>query len=186
MPVYKTSKIEILEKCTLVFREKGYYHTTISDLAKACAIEKPHFYYYFSNKKHLMQEVLKYADTLLEEYICKIAYNDAYPPTARLGKMLTRQCHYFLDITGGCIFGNTILETANSDSDFKPFIQATFDKWSKAYAYVLKEKYSLEQAEELAYAIIQDFQGGMILYQLQGNAKHLKAAKRRALLLIED
>jgi len=184
MPIYKTSKIEILEKCTLVFREKGYYHTTISDLAKACAIEKPHFYYYFDNKKHLMQEVLKYADTLLDEYICKIAYNDAYPPKARLDKMLGRQCHYFLDIKGGCIFGNTILETANSDSDFKIYLQTTFDKWAKAFIYVLKDKYSMEQAEELAYAVLQDFQGGMMLYQLHGDTKFILSAKNRALLLL--
>ena len=184
MPAYKTSKTEILEKCTLVFREKGYYHTTIAELAKACNIKKPHFYYYFSNKEHLMQEVLKYADSLLEEYICKIAYNDAYPPKARLEKMLARQYHYFLDIAGGCIFGNTILETANSDNNFKPLIRTTFNKWAKAYTYVLKEHYSMEQAEELAYAILQDFQGGMILYQLQGNTKYIESAKSRALLLL--
>lgn len=184
MPVHKTSKTEILEKCTLVFREKGYYHTTIAELAKACNIKKPHFYYYFDHKKHLMQEVLKHTDTLIEEYICKIAYNDAYPAKARLEKMLIRQHHYFLDVKGGCIFGNTILETANSESDFKSLIQTTFDKWAKAFIYVLKEKYSMEQAEELAYTILQDFQGGMIFYQLQGNIKYIEAAKNRALLLL--
>ena len=184
MPTYKTSKAELLEKCTIVFREKGYYHTTISDLAKACAIEKPHFYYYFSSKKHLMQEVLKYSDSLLENYICTIAYNDEYPPKARLEKMLERQLRYFTDLKGGCIFGNTILETANSEPSFKPFVQSTIDKWAKSFVYVLQTKYPMDEAEELAYGIVQDFQGGMILYQLQGVIKYLEAARKRAAVLL--
>jgi len=185
MPIYKTSKAEILEKCTLVFREKGYYHTTISGLAKACGIEKPHFYYYFSSKKHLMQEVLKYADSLVDDYICTLAYNDAYPAKARLEKMLDRQLRYFLDFKGGCIFGNTILETANSEPDFKPFVHSTFEKWAKAFAYVLTTKYSIEEAEELGYMIIQDFQGGAMLNQLTNESKYLQASKNRAMKLIE-
>ena len=184
MPTYKTSKAELLEKCTLVFREKGYYHTTFADLAKACNIEKPHFYYYFSSKKHLMQEVLKYSDRLVEDFICTIAYNDDFPPKARLEKMLERQVRYFIDIKGGCIFGNTILETANSEPSFKPFVQSTFDKWAKAFTYVLATQYDREEAEELAYSIVQDFQGGMMLYQLHGAIKYLEAARKRASKLL--
>ncbi len=185
MPIYKTSKAEILEKCTLVFREKGYYHTTISGLAKACGIEKPHFYYYFSSKKHLMQEVLKYSDSLVEEYICTLAYDDTYPAKARLEKMLDRQLRYFLDFKGGCIFGNTILETANSEPDFKPFVHSTLEKWAKAFAYVFTSKFPLEEAEAAGYAIIQDFQGGAMLYQLTNESKYLQAAKTRAMKLFE-
>jgi len=185
MPVYKTSKAEILEKCTLVFREKGYYHTSIKELAAACDIKKPHFYYYFSSKKHLMQEVLKHADTLVEDYMCTLAYNDDYPPKARLEKMLDRQLRYFLDFKGGCIFGNTILETAQSEPDFKPFVQSTFEKWAKAFAYVLSTQYPMEEAQDLAYFIVQDFQGGSMLYQLHGDSKYLEASKKRALQLIK-
>jgi len=184
MPTYKTSRAELLKKCTLVFREKGYYHTTFADLAKACDIEKPHFYYYFSSKRHLMQEVLKYSEGLVEDYICTLAYNDAFPPKARLDKMLDRQVRYFIDLKGGCIFGNTVLETANSEPSFKPFVQSTFDKWAKAFVYVLVTKYEMEKAEELAYSILQDFQGGMMFYQLQDDIKFLEAAHKRASQLL--
>ena len=183
MPVYKTSKAEILEKAAHVFRQKGYFHTTISDLAEACGIEKPHFYYYFKNKKEIMEEVLKYIDDLMEKYVCEIAYNENFSPIDRLKKMIERMEQFYLRGKGGCIFGNTILETANVKEDFKPIVKATFDKWAKALQFVLQSQYEEKEAEKLAYSIIQDMQGGLMLYQLYEDDRFLKKASERSIAL---
>ena len=186
MPVYKTSKAEILEKAAVVFREKGYFHTSIQDLAAACNVEKPHLYYYFKKgKSEMMMEVLKYVDGLMEKYICELAYNEKYSAKERLGKMLARMNKFYLTGQGGCIFANTLLETADATEIFKPIIKETFDKWAKALGFVLQEKHTEEKAMQLAYTIIQDMEGGLMMYQLYKDEKFLKLAAQRSASYLE-
>lgn len=185
MPVYKTSKEEILQKAAMVFRKTGYHNTSIADLAKACDLKKPHFYYYFSNKEELMEEVLKYMDGLMDQYVCKLAYNEKYPPKERLRKMLDRMNKFYLNGPGGCIFANTILETANVSDTFKPIIKTTFDKWANALQFVLESKYETAKAKKLAFSIIQDMEGGVMMYQLYGEEEFMKMAEERSAALLE-
>ena len=186
MPVYKTSREEILEKAANVFREKGYYHTSIEMLATACGIKKPHLYYYFKGgKEELMLEVLHYMDSLMEKYVCELAYNEKYPPENRLKKMLNRMTKFYLNGPGGCIFANTLLETANANEAFKPVIKRTFDKWSQALQHLLKNRYEADEAERLAYSIIQDMEGGLMLYQLYKKKDFLTGAEDRSVALLK-
>ena len=169
----------------MVFREKGYYHTSIKDLAEACELKKSHFYYYFERgKPQIMEEVLQYIDGLMEKYICELAYNEKYLPKERLEKMLDRMNKFYLNGPGGCIFANTILETANATESFKPIIKATFDKWAKALKFVLISKYEDKQAEKLAFAIIQDMEGGLMMYQLYKDEQFMKIAEERSVNLL--
>ena len=186
MPIYKTSKEEILEKAAMVFREKGYHHTSIQNLADACGLEKPHFYYYFKKgKPQLMEEVLKYMDGLMEKYVCELAYDEEHPPEKRLQKMLNRMNKFYLNGPGGCIFANTILETANVNDKFKPIIKVTFDKWAKALQFVLESKYEAEKAKKLAFSIIQDMEGGLMMYQLYTDEQFMKMAEKRSIALLK-
>jgi len=185
VPIYKTSKEEILEKASMVFREKGYHHTSIQNLADACGLEKPHFYYYFKKgKPQIMEEVLIYIDGLMEKYVCELAYDEKYTPKERLSKMLKRMNKFYLNGPGGCIFANTILETANVSERFKPIIIATFDKWAAALQYVLQAKYDAEKAKKLAYSIIQDMEGGLMMFQLYKDEQFMKMAEERSIALL--
>jgi len=185
MPVYKTSKEEIIQKASIVFREKGYFHTSIKDLADACGLEKSHFYYYFKKgKPQIMEEVLQYIDGLMEKYVCELAYDEKYPPKERLGKMLERMNKFYLNGPGGCIFANTILETANATEQFKPIIKTTFDKWAEALKFVLASKYEDEQAKKLSFSIIQDMEGGLMMYQLYKDIQFMKIAEERSTALL--
>jgi len=186
VPIYKTSKEEILVKASMVFREKGYHHTSIQNLAEACGLKKPHFYYYFKKgKPQLMEEVLKYIDSLMEKYICELAYDEKYTPENRLQKMLSRMNEFYLNGPGGCIFANTLLETANVSDRFKPIIKDTFDKWAKALQFVLAAKYEATEARKLAFSIIQDMEGGLMMYQLYNDEQFMKMAEERSIALLK-
>lgn len=169
----------------MVFREKGYYHTSIQNLADACGLEKPHFYYYFKGgKPEIMREVLKYMDDLMEKYVCELAYDENYTPKERLRKMTQRMAKFYLNGKGGCIFGNTILETTNSKEDFGLTVKVTFDKWAKALKFILQSRYNEKESEKLAYAVIQDLQGALMLYQLYENKEFLQTAEERSVALL--
>ena len=59
MPVQKISKEEILSATLDAFRQKGYYNTSMEDLAQACGLHKGSFYHHFSSKEVLMKTILE-------------------------------------------------------------------------------------------------------------------------------
>jgi len=79
MPAIKTSKEEIIKKSAALIWEKGYKHTSFSDLSKACAIRNAHFYYYFKDKEDLMSHVLQYASGYMNKKVFDLAYQDNLP-----------------------------------------------------------------------------------------------------------
>jgi AcrR family transcriptional regulator len=63
----ETAKQEIMEKAWLLFSQKGYSQTSVSDISKASGYSKGHIYYHFENKEKLF--VLLAQQTMKEWYI---------------------------------------------------------------------------------------------------------------------
>ena len=180
MPVKKTSKEEILVKSAQLFREKGYFNTSISDLAKACGVHNANFYYYFTDKENLMEETLKYIHNLFLTKVIKIAYDETKSYKDRGEKMALYLEKYFFDKKGGCLMGNTAMETSLSDPKFLHIIKTFFIDWSDALTHLYKSKYNSEEARYRAEQSIQDFQGGIMLSKLYSDKKYFLSALKRA------
>ncbi len=180
MPKVVTSKQEIIEQSRKVFLENGYHATSISMLSKACNIQKAHFYYYFENKEALMKAVLKATRNLFQIYV----YDKAIEKDIRSHEILEELLYEFetmyLDL-GGCIIGNTILETGNQQT-FKAELRGFMDDLKEVLTelYYLKYNYEMETAKAKAAQVIQDVQGGIILMKLYGEETHLNQAIERA------
>lgn len=179
MPKIKTDKNTILKEALGVFYEKGYYSTTLSDLSKACGIEKPHFYYYFNSKKGLMEEVLLYIHAVVKKLILNKAYNGNYTPGERLQIMMDNVVKLNLQVYPGCIMGNTVLETSGTDDDFQPLLQNYFNDWIQALSHVYTSKYSKEEAEAMAEEDLQYLQGSMMFMKLYNDRSHLLEAVQK-------
>jgi AcrR family transcriptional regulator len=62
----RTRKIEqILETSLLLFSKKGFYSTTIPDIAKEMNMSVGNLYNYFSSKEELAREVIKYSSNIV-------------------------------------------------------------------------------------------------------------------------
>ncbi len=62
----KLKKAElILEKSLVLFSQKGFYSTTIPDIAKAMDMSVGNLYNYFSSKEELARKVIKYSSDIL-------------------------------------------------------------------------------------------------------------------------
>ncbi|WP_331773791.1 TetR/AcrR family transcriptional regulator [Sulfurospirillum sp. 1612] len=62
----KRKKIEqILEASLILFSKKGFYSTTIPDIADAMSMSVGNLYNYFSSKEELAMEVIKYSSEIL-------------------------------------------------------------------------------------------------------------------------
>jgi AcrR family transcriptional regulator len=65
-------KEEILKKAVQLFLMKGYEKTSMRDLGKAVGIQAPGLYYYFKNKKQILQQInddswQKFHEMILDE-----------------------------------------------------------------------------------------------------------------------
>lgn len=162
----QTRKEALIKQCMLVFMRNGYYHTTFSDLAKACDVEKPHFYYYFKDKKDLMNEVLLFASERVQSVVFDVAYLEKKTPRERLHTMLNNVLKIHTSNDFGCLMGNTLLETVGRESHFKSTLCSYFDKWQESLTHLYLTSYDEPTAKEMARADLSKLQGGLMLMRL--------------------
>jgi TetR/AcrR family transcriptional repressor of nem operon len=180
MPTIKTSKEEVLMKASQLIRQRGYAYTSMSDLAEACAIKPSHFYYYFENKEALMTAILENALQLFREHILIFASDENLTPIEKLDKMLRRMAKAFLYTEGGCLMGNTVLETAYFEPKFVDILRAFFNEFIHALTLVYQAKYTETFARSLAEQVVQDLEGGIMLSLLYREERFMMNAFNRA------
>lgn len=176
MPKYKTNKEEILAKAYEVFKTKGYHQSKLSDLAEACGLEKPHFYYYFKNKKQLMMEVLRYSCDKMDEWVFDKAFNESFSPEQRIRKMTDNLLKVHLAHFDGCIMGNTVLEAANTEPDLMEEVGKYFKKFIEAFQFIYEKVFPSEEAKKQANVALKEIQGSIILMRLYQDPTYLKEA----------
>ena len=180
MPLQKTSKKEIIRSSIQTFREKGYYRTTMADLANNAGLTKGAFYYHFKNKEDVMLKSLEALHLWFNQHVFSIAYNDEITKKERAIKISEAVLEAFSKRAGGCFFANTILETAPIEDTFKEEINSFFKEWEKAFKYLLEGKHSKKEAKKTAIRLIGNIEGSIILMQLREDTSYLKSALERA------
>lgn len=68
----RLKKIEIMQKALELFSMKGFYSTTIPDIAKALKMSVGNIYNYFKSKDLLAKEIIRFISTYLGNKIQKI------------------------------------------------------------------------------------------------------------------
>ncbi|MBD0258693.1 MAG: TetR/AcrR family transcriptional regulator [Cytophagales bacterium] len=181
MPVQKTTREEILEKAIDVFGRQGYHRTSMHDLAATCGLLKGSFYHYFSSKEALMEEVLRYSLDYFRKHIFSVARRPDLPPGERLRTMLEKSSVIILRNNQGCMFGNTVLETANVLPQFRETTQAFFADWTDALAHIYTSKYDPPTALEQARQTVMEVEGAIMLTKLCNDPQLLVGCRERVL-----
>ena len=174
MPIQKVTREEILAKSLEVFRSRGYHHTSMTDLANAVGLLKGSFYHYFDSKETLMKEVLSSVNIFLREFVFPIAYDQTLPLEIRTEKMLKLFSKTVFSAEGGCIVGNTILETVNQYPIFKEILQEIITGWMDALVHIYGHNHSPEQAQKLAEQTIMEYEGAVMMAKLYGKGHFYK------------
>jgi AcrR family transcriptional regulator len=174
MPIQKVTREEILAKSLEVFRSRGYHHTSMTDLANAVGLLKGSFYHYFDSKETLMKEVLSSVNIFLKESVFPIAYDPTLPVEQRMETMLKRFSKTVFSAEGGCIVGNTILETVNQYPIFKEVLQEIITGWTDALSFLYSYSHTAEQAQKLAEQSIMEYEGAIMMAKLYGQSHFYK------------
>lgn len=72
MSVKEAKKNNIIENALKLFSKKGFYNTTIPDIAKAMKMSVGNMYNYFSSKEELAKFAIKYATNILADELRKV------------------------------------------------------------------------------------------------------------------
>jgi len=167
MPIKKTTRNQIIKQSVAIFRKKGYYKTSMKDLAQACGLLKGSFYYYFKSKEDLMQAVLESMHGYYKEKVFAIAYDDNLSPKERFLKLFEKQAPILTQDLSGCLFGNITLETISNNSEFKEALQAFFDDWQAAFQYIFEAaEHEEATAIDLAKQAIIEIEGAIMMMRL--------------------
>lgn len=180
MPLQKTTVKEIIKSSIKVFREKGYYRTSINDLAKETGLTKGVFYHHFTNKEDIMKTALTTLSSYFEKRVFALAHDNTQPPEKRLDEITDAYLAAVTMDSGGCFFANTILETAQNEDTFLEHIKVFFDNWRKAMVAIFQNKYGEDKSQRIAEEIIVDIEGALILTQLNKDFTILERALKRS------
>lgn len=181
MPKQKITREEIIFKSGEVFRLKGFHHTSMSDLAQACGLTKGLFYHYFKNKNEMMEAVLKTVCHHFSEKVFAIAYQNETAPAER-GKMMAIRClSLFSGEKGGCLMGNSILESLYTVPEFKKYLKKFFDEWIAAFEHLFTKTGNRSEAHQQAREAVGEIEGAIMLMQLYNDQSYLEKALKRVI-----
>ena len=178
MPVTKISKEDILEKCWYVLHRNGYHHTSLGTLATEVGLGKAGLLHHFGSKEGLMRAVLDFAAQRYKAYVLAVA-EEELSLEQRLEKMLRRQNRLAKIEDRGCFFGNTIVETSQ-EGLFNKQVSDFITLWQQTLRRLFLEELTSEQAEELSYLTLVEYQGAVTLYKISRDPSHLERYVHRA------
>jgi len=184
MAIQKTSREEILKQSIKLFKIKGYYNTSMSDIAKACGLLKGSIYHHFKSKNDIGLESLKYIHKYFKDEIYSIANSNTLDTLKKIKLIVKKTDNYFLNSEGGCLLGNLALEVSWTDLEFKNEIKNYFLNWEKALYTIYKEKYNDEEALEFAEEFVALIQGEIMMMNLHNKKdRYLKVGEKMIKLL---
>ena len=171
---------KILVEARQIFKRKGFGATTINDLLEAAGITKGNLYFHFSDKEAIGLEVLRREQQSFY-YFLDQAFSEK-SAAAGLGnffyKALEKQRHQ--GFVGGCLFGNTALESSDTAPLFAALVQEVFTEWIRIFTQKIASAQTARQirtdlpADELAELVVVTIEGGIMLSRLQKSADPLK------------
>lgn len=182
MPVQKITKDEILLKSSDIFRVKGYHNTSMQDLAEACGLLKGSLYYHFPSKEMLMKDLLLSVHKYLVERVFPIANDLSLTPEERMEKLLKKMGKLLLEKEGGCLVGNTTLETVGIIPEFHEVLRAIMNDWTAALQTIFSTRKSMEQSFRLAQQTIMEFEGAVMFTKLYNEKQFLYDAFARTMM----
>jgi TetR/AcrR family transcriptional regulator, transcriptional repressor for nem operon len=172
------TRARIVAAAARLMHEGGVAETTIEDVKAAAGVSSSQLYHYFADKEELVQAVIDYqADQIVGN-------------TERAGLGTPAGLRAWRDLVvaqaarasgqGGCPLGSLGGQLAETDSTARGQIAGGFGRWSDALRDGLRDLQAAGQLkpgldpDELAVTLLASLQGGLLLAQVQRDARALE------------
>lgn len=182
----QTTRDLIISKAYQLFREQGYYHTSMADIGQACDLLKGSIYHYFESKEALMEQVLASTYALFKKQVFSLSFATNGTPKDRLQGMLAATAHAYFQEKGGCLMGQTGSQVANRIPSFASLIRQFFKDWIEAFTHLFKTQYTADQAFQLARQAVIEIEGAVTLYCIFEDKTYLTTTCQRIESLLTE
>jgi AcrR family transcriptional regulator len=181
VPKQKVDESFIILQSLKLFRKQSYYHTSMSDIASACGLQKGSFYHYFPSKEELMKKVIITVHQYFKDTVFFHAYDKKKSPTKRLELLFESAEKIFMDDETGSLMGNVGVETALMIPEFADLVKQFFTDFFHAVKTIYLDKYSEEIANELAERSVAEIEGSLMFARVFNDHSFLKNSIKRIL-----
>jgi len=151
----------------------GYDGTSMAQISQACGIRKASLYHHFAEKDALVLAAIGQIHAHLREHVFAIAWRDDVDAGQRLRKLGKATFAFFRNRKGGCLLGNFALALSERAPHFQAPLRAFFDDWVAALAHVLAPQHGAARARALAFDVVAQVQGAIMLMRLYQDPQHL-------------
>jgi TetR/AcrR family transcriptional regulator, transcriptional repressor for nem operon len=166
------TRAKIVDQATQVFHRKGFLSTTINDLLAATGTTKGNLYFHFSSKEEVAAEVLRQAHERFRTFLATSLQGPT--PGARLDNFFRQalERNRSKGFVGGCLFGNTALETSDTAPQLAAVAAEVFAEWigtlqeTIAAAQTTGEVRRDLPAADLAGLVVSSLEGAIMLSRL--------------------
>ena len=169
----KYSKNFIIQQSAKLFYYKGYKNTELTDIFKACEMPNDTFYKFFSSKKELLIDVIKYHTENLINF-----FNN------NVDDLSIQKFHYFFEkyfeniennkFHGGSPLGNLALELSDINKNIREELVKSYKKIELRFSffittlkYAFPEKYDKIIPETTARILIAMLEGTILILKTE-------------------
>lgn len=174
----------ILGEASRLIQRKGIGATSIGEILFAAGVHKGSLYFHFQDKEEIGCEVIRQAADRFLEFV------DRSLTGATPGKALDNffsaalAYHQGAGFVGGCLFGNTALETSDAEPRLAALVNEVFVAWIDRIRRVIAggqrtgEFRNDVPARDIAQQVVVTLEGGIMLSRLRKEAAPLETSIR--------
>jgi len=162
------SREELIEDLTRVFRQHGYYGTTLSKLTQATGLEKASLYHYFpKGKTQMAEQVFAFVLQKLQETVLQVLESKE-SAEVKLKNFLDALDIFYNKGTTVCFL--TIFSVGEQSTHMESELGKALAHWEALLADVMKDLGLQEPRKQAAYSL-SVIQGGLILSHLKSDQR---------------
>lgn len=162
----------LLDETVRLVQRQGFGPTSVNEVLQAAGVKKGTLYYHFPGKEELGLAVLERArDDFLAFLDSALAGSTPMESLERFFKAALHK-HRKTGFVGGCLWGNTALETSDSNPAYAGLVAQVFDEWICRIERVIHSGQQAGQirtdrrAAELAHLVVACIEGGIMMSRL--------------------
>jgi TetR/AcrR family transcriptional regulator, transcriptional repressor for nem operon len=179
-PKGERTRARIVESAARLIHERGVASTTLDDIRSAAGVSGSQLSHYFAGKDELVQAVIEYQSGTIAGNQRQADFGS--PEGLRAWRdMLIAQAKSGAGM-GGCPLGSLAGQVAETDAQGRALIAAGFSEWSAAIGDGLRRLRAAghlpedTDPDDLAVTLLAALQGGLLLAQVQRDARPLETA----------
>jgi AcrR family transcriptional regulator len=172
------TRARIVAAAARLMHEGGVAETTIEDVKAAAGVSSSQLYHYFADKEELVQAVIDYQAGQIVGNTERAGLGT--PAGLRAWRDLVVAQASRASGQGGCPLGSLGGQLAETDPTARDQIAGGFGRWSDALRDGLRDLQAAGQLkpgldpDELAVTLLASLQGGLLLAQVQRDARALE------------